>query len=321
LILLVSRIMIAGQTDLNDNNGIPVIDYEGSGYRTDFWIGQGREYEDAVERAALSQLLPAKGRRIAEIGAGFGRLADMYLGYEQIVLFDYSRTLLQEAVVRWGNDPRFVFVAGNVYELPLADGVLDTLVMVRVMHHLADVPQALGQLRRVLHNKSVAILEYANKRNLKAMARWLLGRQDWSPFAGEPVEFVKLNYDFHPAWMTERMSEAQLQIVRQFAVSHFRLPILKERVAAKHLVGIEQPFFALGGHFPIAPSVFVQAVAPNNGLVQVPSTQAADVPLLLRCPRCSTSPLQWDEENMVLCPGCSRRYARRGDIWDMKEAV
>jgi len=32
----------------------PVIDYEGSGYRTDFWEGQGREYEDAVERLTLS---------------------------------------------------------------------------------------------------------------------------------------------------------------------------------------------------------------------------------------------------------------------------
>ncbi|MBI3961073.1 MAG: class I SAM-dependent methyltransferase [Chloroflexi bacterium] len=308
-------------TDLTVGDATPVIDYEGSGYRKDFWEGRGREYEDAVERAALAQLLPQRGRRIAEIGAGFGRLADLYLGYEQIVLFDYSTTLLQEAVSRWGDDPRFVFVTGNIYELPLADGVLDTLVMVRVMHHLADVPQALAQLRRVLHSKSVAVLEYANKRNLKAMVRWLLGRQEWSPFAAEPVEFVRLNYDFHPGWMTERMGEAQLRIARQFAVSHFRLPILKERVAAARLVGIEQPFFALGGRFPLAPSVFVQAAAPSNGQSQAPSTQAEDVPLLLRCPHCSTSPLQWDGESVVVCPSCSRRYARRESIWNMKEAV
>ena len=308
-------------TDLTVGSTTPVIDYEGSGYRKEFWEGRGREYEDAIERAALSQLLPPQGRRIAEIGAGFGRLADMYLGYEQIVLFDYSRTLLQEAVARWGDDPRFVFVAGNVYELPLADGVLDTLVMVRVMHHLADVPQALAQLRRVLHSKSVAVLEYANKRNLKAIARWLLGRQKWSPFAAEPVEFVKLNYDFHPDWMTERMGEAELPIARQFAVSHFRLPLLKERVAAARLVGIEQPFFALGGRFPLAPSVFAQAVAPSSGAAQAPSTQAGDAHLLLRCPRCGASPLQWDGENAVGCPSCSRRYARRDGIWDLKEEV
>ena len=30
----------------------PICNYEGSAYRTEFW-GQGRDYEDAVERAAL----------------------------------------------------------------------------------------------------------------------------------------------------------------------------------------------------------------------------------------------------------------------------
>src|SRR5678816_1824639 len=74
----------------------PVIDYEGSPYRRAFWEGQGRAYEDAVERLALQQLLPAYGPRLAELGAGFGRLADLYQGYEQVILFDYSRTLLQE---------------------------------------------------------------------------------------------------------------------------------------------------------------------------------------------------------------------------------
>ena len=123
---------------------VPVIDYEGSGYRQNFWEGQGREYEDAVERIALRRLLPSRGGRIAEIGAGFGRLADLYLGYEQIVLFDYSRTMLSDAVRRWGDDKRFVFIAGNLYQMPLADQSLDALVMVRVMHHLADIPAALA---------------------------------------------------------------------------------------------------------------------------------------------------------------------------------
>ena len=70
----------------------------------------------------------------------------------------------------WATTRRFVFVAGNIYTLPLASSILDTLVMVRVMHHLADVPAALMQLRRLLHRHSVAVIEYANKRNLKAIA-------------------------------------------------------------------------------------------------------------------------------------------------------
>ena len=39
----------------------PVIDYEGSPYRTAFWEGQGRDYEDAAERLALQRLIPAAG--------------------------------------------------------------------------------------------------------------------------------------------------------------------------------------------------------------------------------------------------------------------
>lgn len=247
----------------------PVIDYEGSPYRTAFWEGQGRDYEDATERLALQRLVPPKGRRIAEIGAGFGRLADLYLGYEQIILFDYSRTLLQEAVTRWGHDPRFVFVAGNIYQLSLAKASLDTLVMVRVMHHLADVPLALKQINRVLTNelvhgtenqpanqkrnqRGVAVLEYANKRNLKSIARWMLGRQAWSPMDEAPVEFVKLNYDFHPTWMEKQFANAQLHVRQQFAVSHFRTPLLKRNVPTATLAKADSWLFGLGGHYPLA---------------------------------------------------------------------
>ncbi|MEI2622975.1 MAG: hypothetical protein V9G23_02985 [Giesbergeria sp.] len=42
-------------------SAVPVIDYEGSGYKTEFWAGQGRDYEDATERLALGSLLPPTG--------------------------------------------------------------------------------------------------------------------------------------------------------------------------------------------------------------------------------------------------------------------
>jgi ubiquinone/menaquinone biosynthesis C-methylase UbiE len=110
---------VTGSVQPQKSVDIPVIDYEGSQYRADFWVGQGRQYEDAAERIAIERMLPANGGRIAEIGAGFGRLADLYKGYEQIVLFDYSRSLLQDAARERASDGRFVFVAGNLYSLPL----------------------------------------------------------------------------------------------------------------------------------------------------------------------------------------------------------
>ena len=80
-----------------------ICDYEDSGYCTDFWEGQGREYEDAVERVALSHLLPPTGRRLIEIGAGYGRLADLYGGYDEVVFFDYALSQLRQAQELWGD--------------------------------------------------------------------------------------------------------------------------------------------------------------------------------------------------------------------------
>jgi SAM-dependent methyltransferase len=307
----------------------PVIDYEGSPYRQAFWEGQGRDYEDAVERLALRSLLPAHGLRIAEIGAGFGRLADLYLGYEQIVLFDYSRTLLRDAVDQWGDDPRFVFVAGNLYQLPLASASLDSLVMVRVMHHLAAVPQALRQIHRVLHRHSVAVLEYANKRNLKAVLRWLVGRQKWSPLALEPVEFVPLNFDFHPRWMADQMAEAQLSVQLQLAVSHFRISIVKERFDAHRLAQLDRLLFHLGGKFPLAPSVFVQATNPvgpgrtqvKTGLNSGLNADPAAVATLFRCPRCEAEAFELRAPKQLLCQACGIRFEQKSRIWDFKEAI
>ena len=61
-----------------------ICDYEGSNYRTEFWEGKDRDYEDRVERVALRRMLPPQGRRLLEIGAGFGRLTDEYAAFDQV---------------------------------------------------------------------------------------------------------------------------------------------------------------------------------------------------------------------------------------------
>lgn len=301
----------------------PVIDYEGSGYRTDFWEGRGREYEDATERLAIQHILPLRGGCIAEIGAGFGRLADLYLGHQRIILFDYSRTLLADAVSQWGDDERFVFVAGNVYELPLATGVLDSLVMVRVMHHLADVPKALSQLARTLHSQSTAVLEYANKRNLKSMLRWISGRQTWSPFTAEPLEFVALNFDFHPRWMNEKLHAAGLQVEEQLAVSHFRLPLFKRALPTSWLAAADRTLFVPGGRYPLAPSVFVRGHLLDRSVERaaLPLTtgrKAGAVASLFCCPTCGSQPLHPVTDESLTCTACGRAYQCTNGIWDFK---
>ena len=181
-------------------NKPPVCDYEGSDYRTRFWENQGREYEDLVERVALQQFLPPTGKTLIEIGAGFGRLADEYAGYKKVVLFDYSRSLLREAQEHLGKNDQFIYVAGNWYNMPFVDGLFETMVQIRTLHHAADAPALFKELARIAQTGGTYILEFANKRNLKAIGRYWLKQQNWSPFTHDPIEFVELNFDFHPQW-------------------------------------------------------------------------------------------------------------------------
>ena len=137
--------------------------------------------------------------RLLELGAGAGRNTPRYQGFEQIVLLDYSRTQLQQARQRLGRSERYRYVAADIYRLPFAPGAFDAATMIRTLHHMVDAPRALDQVRQALRPGSVFILEFANKQNLKAIFRYLLRRQAWSPFSPEPVEFAPLNFDFHPA--------------------------------------------------------------------------------------------------------------------------
>src|SRR5512139_3962613 len=141
-----------------------ICDYEDSAYRTDFWEGQGREYEDLAERIALRHLLPPAG----------DRLIDFYDRFEQVVLLDYSRSLLRQALARLGRDGRFVYVAASFYAMPFVDSAFDTAMMVRVMHHVEKVPALLDEVGRILAGDGAYVLEFASKRHLKAILRYAL---------------------------------------------------------------------------------------------------------------------------------------------------
>jgi len=190
-----------------------------------------------------------------------------------------------------------------------------------VMHHLADVPQALQQLARALHKRSVAVLEYANKRNLKALARWLMQRQKWSPFSLAPLEFVALNFDFHPAWMDQQFAVAGLQRKQQFGVSHFRLPMLKQRVDANQLAQLDSYLFRLGGYYPVAPSVFVQATLAENRTPAAVGSHNQTIASLFSCPLCRAEAFERVTEEQLLCRQCSAVFAKKAGIWDFKEQV
>lgn len=291
----------------------PICDYEGSDYQSTFWDTGQREYEDQTEARALRAFLPPQGQLLLEVGAGAGRNTPRYAGYERVVLMDYSRTQLQQAQARLGRTERYLYVAADVYRLPFAPGLFDGATMIRVIHHLADAPAALQQIRTVLRPRATFILEFANKLNLKAIARWLLRRQAWNPFDPAPVEFAALNFDFHPRTMLTWLRAAQLTPRAIRALSYFRLPVFKRLIPHQLLVALDALLQPTGQFVQLSPSIFVQAQAAGDSAVAPPGQ-------FFRCPECGSVALN-DNGDHLHCAGCGRRWAVRDGIYDFKEPV
>jgi ubiquinone/menaquinone biosynthesis C-methylase UbiE len=300
----------------------PVCDYEGSDYQTSFWDKGGRAYEDRTEAIALERLLPKKGRILLEVGAGAGRNTPRYGGFERVVLLDYSRTQLEQAQQRLGQSPRYFYVAADVYRLPFVDGLFDGATMIRVLHHIVDVPRALLQVKNVMRPGGTFILEFANKLNLKAIFRYWLGRQKWSPFTLEPVEFVKLNFNFHPNAIRYWLDQFDFTIQKTLALSHFRIGWLKRIVPTGVLVFLDSILQWTGALWQLTPSVFVQSIRGKRQTIHGEETvpRITSLAAFFKCPDCGF--LQLDDRKTYLeCLSCKKKWEVKDGIYDFREPM
>lgn len=288
----------------------PICDYEGSDYQTSFWEQGDRDYEDQVEAIALNRLLPQSGSFMLEIGAGAGRNTPRYHGYERVALVDYSRTQLQQAQQRLGKNNRYFYIAADVYQLPFVPGTFDGGTMIRTLHHMAEPQRALEQVRLALQPGASFILEYANKHNLKAILRYILQRQSWSPFSPEAIEFADLNFNFHPKSIRSWLEKFGFNIERQLTVSHFRLGTLKRTIPLTVLVKLDSILQLTGNWWQVSPSVFVLAKTIGETPIAPPSA-------LFRCLACGNSPLE-QINNSIACPACGQQWTFEEGIYDFR---
>jgi ubiquinone/menaquinone biosynthesis C-methylase UbiE len=298
----------------------PICDYEGSDYQTSFWDKGGREYEDRTEAIALRRLLPERGHLLLELGAGAGRNTPRYIGFDRIVLLDYSPTQLEQAQQRLGKSEKYVYVAADVYRLPFIDDLFDAATMIRTLHHMADAPRALGQVKNVLGVGGIFILEFANKLNLKAIVRYLLGRQTWSPFTLEPVEFVKLNFDFHPKAVHNWLNDLGFTVEKTLTLSHFRVGLLKRIVPTSILVFLDSLFQWTGAWWQLSPSVFVRAKRVGREARSVPPYKHDNLLSYFKCPDCGHAPLI-NGQDWLECSNCKKKWAVRDGIYDFRESI
>ena len=252
-----------------------------------------------------------------ELGAGAGRNTPRYAGYERTVLVDYSRTQLEQARLRLGDSPRYTYVAADIYRLPFVDGLFDGATMIRTLHHMADAPKALSQIKQALQPGAAFILEFANKRNLKSILRYWMGRQTWSPFTPEPVEFAALNFDFHPRTVFGWLDDLGFKRERTLTVSHFRMEFLKRMLPASLLASMDGFFQPTGAWFQLTPSVFVKATAVGGTKREIPLEPMS----FFKCPACGHSPLGEAQDGQPLCSSCRKQWGFKNGIYDFREAV
>ena len=295
----------------------PVCNYEGSDYQTSFWDRGGREYEDRTEAIALKRLLPKSGHLLLELGAGAGRNTPRYTSFDRIVLLDYSRTQLEQAQGRLGNSDRYIYVAADVYRLPFVDGLFDAATMIRTLHHMADAPKALGQVKHVLASSGIFILEFANKQNLKAILRYLLGKQNWNPFTLEPVEFAKLNFDFHPKAVRIWLEDLGFKIEKTLTLSYFRIGWLKRMIPTGLLVFFDSLFQWTGALWQFTPSVFVRAKVVGRDAIPL---HTKNILSYFKCPDCGHLPLV-QQEDYLECTNCKKKWGVKDGIYDFREPI
>ena len=244
-----------------------VSDYNGYDYKKIFWEDADREYEDQADRMAIRKLLPKRMEKFADIGGGYGRLANEYLKRaRKIYLFDYSKTELEQAKEIYGD--KLDTKAGDIYKLPFRDNELDGLMMVRVTHHLEHLDEAMEELYRVLKPGGIAVIEVANKRTLPKMARYVTLRSKENPFSKEPSNYTDICkagfYNYHPKYVEELFKRIGFKQEKLLSVSNFRNKTLKKVFKTRGLIKMENTAQQALAPIRFAPSIYYKLRKPEK---------------------------------------------------------
>jgi len=221
-----------------------------------FWTGAGKEYVDKLEKAIVCRSLPG-GDSIAEIGAGYGRLADCYFEkYRKVHLVEPAQNLRKMAEDRFGK--KASYHDADVYQLPFPDASFDAVVMVRVMHHLVEPQKALAEITRVLKPGGVLVFNFSNKINPNKIAAFLLKRGS-NPFSREPARYGEFLYGHHPQWMESILISLGFEIKKKYGTGFIDKLINKAPFRTSFIPALLLPS-RIGGALRLSPALFVIAL-------------------------------------------------------------
>lgn len=226
-----------------------------------YW--DGRDYEDASERMAITRFVHGKHfKHAVDIGGGYGRLCIFLEKYaDKVTLAEPSQQQLDIAKDFLKKYPSIDQKLIQADKLPFKDGSLDLITMIRVMHHLPDPSAEFKEFARVLSDDGYFVLEvanYAHGRNRLKHA--LRGKK----LPTEPVDirtgankrddeipFVNHN----PNTVIKQLGNAGLKVEKVLSVSNLRSPGLKKIVPRGVMLSVEKLL-----QKPLAPTYFGPSV-------------------------------------------------------------
>jgi len=236
-----------------------------------YWMG--RDYEHGSELIALKDFLAkiSKIDTIVEVGAGFGRLTPTYFyRAKKAILTDPSAKLLKIAREEFADKKNVQVVQAGIESLEgkIKAGSADLVIMVRVLHHITDLDQALATIKRIVKPNGYFILEFPNKMHLKATLRQLFkGNLTYrfdiftsdkrSAKAKRQKKISFLNY--HPDMVFEKLHENDFEIIEKRSVSNIRSSFIKNLLPCSFLLGLEELLQVPFSYVNFGPSIFVLA--------------------------------------------------------------
>ena len=299
-----------------------IANYDEAGFKyAKYWSDQvvGKAYEDLAERLAISRMIPRSGYWFLDLGAGYGRLADLYINrFDNVIICDYSIENLKKAQQKIGAsqtlNTNIYYIAANAYHLPFRNDCFDAAMMIRVLAHIELPLEVLNEAYRILAPGGNFILEFSNKRHLLEILRGLLGLSSVSPFTLEPAPRGELTFNFHPEYIKRKLAEVGFAAQIYLSVSNLRNDLVKRLFNSRALMMLESPLQYLFAPARLGPSVFVGSQKPLSRLpIGIPNSLED----LLCCPACSVHPLVF-HQNEISCPNCNESYIIDDEIIDLR---
>lgn len=234
-----------------------------------YW--KGREYEHQSEIITINNFLKKipKLKTILEIGAGYGRLVpSYYFRGKRIILSDPSARLLKIARGRLKNKG-IEFIHAGIENLhpKVRKNTASLVILIRVLHHIEDPDVAFSVISKITKNSGYLILEFPNKRHLKAtISEFIHGNftfpLDISPKMIKNQKIRKKTipfYNYHPDIIKDKLRSYGFKIIETRSVSNIRSSFFKKMLPVDTLLSFEKLLQKPFSYIYFGPSIFILA--------------------------------------------------------------